>query len=146
MPGVKRGDMKLRTDIESPGARHRFQELQYGFHVVRHIKGLVQLLTIMLIRLGVPRIFFLQMRRILQQNSGEVDGSGIGEDGAAVTILDEHRQPTGVIQMRVRQHHVVDRLRINREWFEVSFVEFLRALKYAAIDEQAFARRFHEVF
>src|SRR5580704_10523968 len=44
------------------------------------------------------------------------------------------------------EHHEVDRLRINRQRLVVTFAEFLRTLKNAAIDEELFACSLHEIF
>src|SRR5271170_7378061 len=100
----------------------------------------------MLSWLGMERVFFLQMRRILEQNLGEIDRRRIGEDRSAITVFDEHRKPAGMVQMGMRQDHVINRLRINRERFKVSLAELLRTLKNSAIHEQPLAGYLDKIF
>src|SRR5580692_6802989 len=125
MPRIKRGDVKLRANIEGTGARHGFQQLQHGVDIVRHIERFVVFVVAVLTWLNVPRVFFLKMRGILEQNRSEIDSRRIGKDRASIPVLYEYRQPTGMVQVRMRQHQVVDRFWINGERFEVPLTEIL---------------------
>jgi hypothetical protein len=51
-----------------------------------------------------------------------------------------------VVQMCVRQHQIVDRLRIHWQWLEIPLAELLCALKNTAIDQQPFAACFDKIF
>ena len=93
----------------------------------------------------VQRVFLLQMCGVLQQQRGQLNRRGIGVDGPAIAIFHQTRQPARMVQVRVRQHHVINRLRIDRQRSLVAVAQFVRALKNAAIHQQPFAARFHQI-
>src|SRR6516164_9144111 len=96
--------------------------------------------------LRILRFFFLQVSRILQQNLRQLNRRRIRIDRLVVPIAHQHRQPSGVVQMRVRQHQVINRLRIDRQRIPVPLLQVIRALKQSAIHQQLLARRFHQIF
>ncbi len=59
----------------------------------------------------VASVFFLQMRGIPQQQRGQVYSGRICKDRAAVTGLHQHRKPAGVVEVRMRKHHIIKCLR-----------------------------------
>src|SRR6266705_6656922 len=86
------------------------------------------------------------MRGVLEQNGGQLDGGWVCKDRPAVAIFGQHWQPAGVIQVRVREHGVIDRFRVGRQRLVISVLQFLRPLKDAAIHQQPFARCLHQIF
>ena len=68
----------------------------------------------------VARVLFLEMPRIGQQNPRQVFGRLRTVDGARVALLHQDGQEPGMIEVRVRQHHGVERQRIERECFAVA--------------------------
>src|SRR5260370_913186 len=85
------------------------------------------------------------MRGILEQNGGQLDGGWVCKDRPAVAILGQHWQPAGVIQVRVGEHGVIDRFRIDRQRLVISVLQLLRPLKDAAIHQQPFARCLYQI-
>jgi hypothetical protein len=55
----------------------------------------------------------------------------------AVAVADEARKPTGVIEMSMREHRIVDGLGIDRERLPVALFQLVRTLEQPAIDKQA---------
>src|SRR6266446_3109742 len=86
------------------------------------------------------------MRGVLEQNGGQLDGGWVCKDRPVIAILGQHWQPAGVIQVRVREHGVIDRFRIDRQRLVISVLQFLRPLKDAAIHQQPFARCLYQIF
>ena len=62
---------------------------------------------------------------------------GGAEDAAAKTAGDQPRQVAAVIEVRVRQHHGVDALGIDRKRRPVPDAQLFQSLKQAAVDEHA---------
>src|SRR6266852_6673318 len=85
------------------------------------------------------------MRGVLEQNGGQLDGGWVCKDRPAVAILGQHWQPAGVIQVRVGEHGVIDRFRIDRQRLVISVLQLLRPLKDAAIHQQPFARCLYQI-
>ena len=86
---------------------------------------------------GVAGLLLLQVRRVRQQQRGEVPRAGGGEDGPVVAGAHQARQPAGVIDVGVRQHHHVDRLRLHRQRRPVALAQLLGALEQAAVHQHA---------
>ena len=98
------------------------------------------------LELRVLRLFFLQVRRIFQQNLGQLRRCRVRENRPAIAGLRQHRQPSGVIQVRVRQHRAVDRLGIDRQRVPVAVFQLPRALKKPAIHQQPLAGSLYQIF
>jgi len=82
---------------------------------------------------GVQRIFLLKVSGVLQQDGREFNRCWICEDRSAIARFRQHRQPSSVVQVRVSENEIVDRLRVNRQGLVVAVLEFLRTLKNSAI-------------
>jgi len=91
-------------------------------------------------------VLFLEVRGILEEDGGEFDGGWIGEDRAAIAVTNEAGKPAGVVEMRVGKDDVIDGCRFDRERLPVALLEIVGALKESAIDKQAFACGFDEIF
>ena len=86
---------------------------------------------------AIIRFFFLKMTRVGQQNSGEIHGSGRRVNRSFVTVRNEPRQVTGVIDVGVRQNDGVHRRRVHRRIFPVSQPQFFEALKQTAVEKNS---------
>src|SRR5437879_13417596 len=82
---------------------------------------------------SIVGFFFLKVSGIGQQNSGQVNSSGCCKDGTFITLRDEPRQITGVIDVRVCEYDRVDRFWIDRRRFPVPQSQLFRTLKKTAI-------------
>ena len=94
----------------------------------------------------VQRILLLQMSGVLQQNSRKLNRRRICEDWPAIARFRQHRQPSRVVQVRVRENEIVDRFRADWQRLVVAILQLLRTLKNPAVHQQAFARCFDEIF
>jgi hypothetical protein len=83
----------------------------------------------------VPRILFLNMRRVGQHQRAQVLGARRAENSPSISHGDKTRQIPAVIEVRVRQDDRVNRGRIDRERLPVAQPQLFQPLKQAAIDE-----------
>ena len=95
---------------------------------------------------SIVGFFFLKVSGIGQQNSGQVNSSGCCEDGTFITVRDEPRQITGVIDVRVCEYDRVDRFWIDRRRFPVPQSQFFRTLKKTAIKKNPAVLRLDQKF
>src|SRR5260370_1143722 len=86
------------------------------------------------------------MRGILEQNGGQLDGGWVCKDRPVIALLGQHWQPAGLIQVRVGEHGVIDRFRIDRQRLVISVLQLLRPLKDAASHQVPFARCLYQIF
>src|SRR6266704_2648305 len=95
---------------------------------------------------SIVGFFFLKVSGIGQQNSGQVNSSGCCEDGTFISVRDEPRQITGVIDVRVCEYDRVDRFWIDRRRFPVPQSQFFRTLKKTAIKKNPAVLRLDQKF
>ena len=81
------------------------------------------------------RVFFLQVAGIRKQDAAQIDGRLRGVDRAAVAFLHQSRNPTTVIEMRVRQNHRIDFIRWNGRLLPIPFAPLLLSLEESAVDQ-----------
>src|SRR3546814_12217595 len=68
---------------------------------------------------ALPIFLLGQARRIVQHHRQQIGGRALGPDRAAKPALHQHRQATAMIDMRMAQHHRIDRTeerRVGKEW------------------------------
>src|SRR5579862_7073724 len=103
-----RANRKLWADLESIGARN-FAELRESGLRFRHgVKRQRRLVSAVAFLGRIPRILFLQMRRVGKEQRTELTRSRIRINGPAEAVSDQPRNVAGVIDMRVRQQQPVD--------------------------------------
>ena len=85
----------------------------------------------------LPRVLFLDARRVRQHERAQVARARRAEDAAAKALADQPRQVAAVIEMRVREDDGVDRAGRDRERGPVAQPQLLEALEQAAVDENA---------
>jgi len=144
--GVVGVDVKLRADVEAAGARHELELLQDGLDLLGGIEGARIGVAGPVLALRAGSVFFLEVRGVLEKESGQLDGGLIGEDGAAVAVADEAGEPASVIEMRVREDGTVDGLGIDGKRLPVAILKIVGALEDAAIHEKALVGGFDEIF
>lgn len=86
---------------------------------------------------GVLGVLFLQMTGVGQQDAGEVHRRWGGIDRPGVSLFDEPRQISGVVEVGVGEHDGVDRRRIDGKRRPVSLPKRLVALKEATVDDDS---------
>src|SRR5437016_1384463 len=89
------------------------------------------------VTVGMARVFFLDVRRIWQDERAEIARARSAEDSAAESGADQARQVPAMIQMRVGEDHRVDAARIDRQRRPVPLAQLLQSLEEPAVDEHA---------
>ena len=87
---------------------------------------------------AVLRIPLCQVRRIRQQDSGQLAAGLLGEYRAAKTPLDQQRQPPAMVQVGVAQDDRVYLRCIKGKRITVAFFFFAAALDQAAVEQHLF--------
>ena len=88
----------------------RLNELLHALGVLDGVERLdrwtarAQVLAVLVLGVGL-----LNVRRILQHDAEELRREAGGDDLALESVLDEQRQTAGVVDVRVRHEHAVDR-------------------------------------
>src|SRR6266581_7699575 len=77
----------------------------------------------------------LQLRRIEEDETRELDRAGRHVHEAVEAVRDQMGDEPTVIQVRVGQEHRVDLLRVVREWQSVTHGLVRTSLEHPAIDE-----------
>ncbi len=144
--GVVGLDVKVGRDVEAAVARHGAEEFEDRIDIVGGVErnGIGMLAP--LVANGVGGVFFLEVGGIFEEESGELDGGGIGENGFVEATADEDGEPAGVVEMGVSEDGEVERFGIDGKRIPVAILEVAGALEKAAIDEQALASGLDEIF
>ncbi len=93
----------------------------------------------------LARVFFLDVRRVGQDQRAELFRRWRAEDPAAKAGGHEPRQISAVIKVRMGQDDGVDGGRVDRQRLPVAEPQVLQALKQPAIDEDTPAADLEEV-
>jgi hypothetical protein len=70
-----------------------------------------------------------------QHDLGEVGGAGRAEHAAAEALPDQARQEAAMVEVRMREHHRVERLGLERHRLPVALPNLLQSLKHAAVEQ-----------
>ena len=97
------------------------------------------------VTVGVARVFFLDVRRVWQDERAEIARAGRAEDSTAESGADQARQVPAMIQMRVGEDHRVDAARIDRQRRPVPLAQLFEALEEPAVDEHAMISEIDQV-
>jgi hypothetical protein len=94
---------------------------------------------------SAPGLLLMKVRRVQQHEAREFARGGSGDDLTAEAPLDEQRNTSAVIEVRVGEKQIVDLGRIETKGTGILLVEFATALKQAAVDQNAAAGTVHHV-
>src|SRR5581483_7659922 len=108
------------------------QAIQRFLEGVQRQCGIVLRLVMLVIE---RRVFFLQMAGIRKQNSAQVYGGRSRVDPSPKTLLNQARNPSAVVEVRMSEDHRVNISGRNRRWLPVSFSPLFRPLEQAAVDQ-----------
>src|SRR5919204_5949643 len=86
---------------------------------------------------GALRELGLQLRRVEEHETGELDSGGRCIDRTGETLRDEMRDEAAVIEVRVRQYEGVDVARVVREGEPIALGLVRAALEHPTVDEHA---------
>src|SRR6185436_8275359 len=81
--------------------------------------------------IAIVSIFFLQTASVRQQDLQQVGSATRAVNWSTKALSDQARQVAGVIDVRVRDQHGVERVRIERRILPVALAQFLQALKHS---------------
>ena len=93
----------------------------------------------------VTRVGFLDHRRVEQHRRREIARRGRRVDGPVEAVAAQQRQRARVVDVRVRQHHRVERPPVDRDVAVLLERLAAAALKEAAVEQHRGARRAQEV-
>src|SRR2546430_7590006 len=147
MPRIKRLHTKLRRHIESTAARHRRQPAQHRLHIFARVQR-PDICCVAVLRLSPRafRVFFLQMPRIFQRKRRQFNRRLVRINLVLIAVARQARQPSRMVQVRMRQHAIINRRGTRRQRLEITLLQFARPLKYSAVDQQLLPRRLHQIF
>ena len=91
------------------------------------------------------RVGLLNVRRVAQDQVGEVAGRRRAEDGAAVAVFGQQRKPARVVEVGVRGDYGAELLGYDRPEIAVARVGRLAPLEHPEIDEDAGAIGLDEI-
>ena len=98
-----------------------------------------------LMPVGVPGIFFLDVRRIGEHQGAEVACAGGAEDSALEALRDEPRQVAAVVEVGVGEDDRVDARRVDRQRLPVPFAQLLEPLEQPAVDQHTVCARLDQI-
>ena len=124
-------------------ARNFAELFQCGLRFRNRIQRQWRLVLAVAFLRDVLRVLFLQVGRVGKQELAKFVCRCVRVKRATISQAHESRNVTGVVDVRVRQHHPVDGRRINGRLVPVALLELVRALKQAAVHQQSLAFRFH---
>ena len=94
---------------------------------------------------GPLRVLLLQVGGVGQHHREQVRRAGRAIHRAAELLSGEERQVSGVVDVRMRQHHRIERRRIDDALAPVPLAQLLHALEQAAVEQDAAAADGEEV-
>jgi hypothetical protein len=134
--GLQELDANARQDLEARAvgmAAHRPDRRRHVLDVVGRLRVAVDAALL----LEVEQILGLEMRRVGEQDLGEVPGRGRAVDRTAVAFAQHPRQRAAVVDVGVAQHDGVDRPRVERQLAVGCIRHGARALHEPAVQEDS---------
>ena len=117
--------------------RNCLQQCQRRFSIFFRVKRERGRVTRCLVAIAVVGFFFLEAGGVGKQYAQEFGGAARAINRPAETLLDEARKIAGVIDVRVREQHRIDRGRRKRRRFPIPLTQRPRALEETAINQHA---------
>ena len=143
MPGIGEGELDPGQHLDALLIGRRLEERHGGLHIVHGVQrpfgghGLAALLRA---SHRIREIIFLDPGAVLEHDGAEVASGRRAPDGAFEALGHQTGQQAAVVDVRMAQHHGIDRLRIESEApvavLPIAVREGL-ALEHAAIEEHA---------
>jgi hypothetical protein len=112
MPRVQELHREVLSQMGDPPVRHADHQILHRDRVRQGVQRLAFRARLSL-PLQVLVVFLLDLRRIREHDGAEVAGSRGRVDRPVKSLAHQERQPAGVVDMRVAQHHAVDPPRVE---------------------------------
>lgn len=90
-------------------------------------------------------LFFMEMRRVEQDQTRQVTRGGCADDFALEAAFHQERNPAAVIEMRVGQKESIDRSRIEPKGFGVLLMKLPATLEHTAINQNLSVATRHQM-
>ncbi len=135
MAGLQETGADSRRQLLPFFVANRPQEADRPFGVGGAVKGQGRPVLGEPLAIGVICFLFLDLRRIHQQDFGEIPGGPGAMDRTAETFPNQFREITGMIDMGVGEQEMVDPLGLEIRALPVEKTEFLEALEQAGINQ-----------
>ena len=148
MAGVVEGGRRAAIEFQGVAVVGRF-EAGHGpidvFHAIQDRLGVTSAASFLEVPFSLERgVFRLDLRRIAEDQLGEVGRGRRGEDLAAETLADQLGNQSAMVEMGMGQQQNVDLLGLDRAGLPVA-VEKIPLLKHPAIDEDSRAIGFEVI-
>ena len=102
--GAAEGDAHTGQHLDRAIEGERLQLSQRLLRLRSRVQGERGLVLAVAALVGDPRVLFLQVRAVREEQGGEVAGALGAQDAPDQALPDEPRQVSGVIDVRMRQH------------------------------------------
>ena len=145
MAGIAQGQAQPRQDLAGLAIRQRAHQSHHRTDVAAGEQRLVMgvaAATMLVVALG---IHLGQRGGVFEHDAQQVGGGFLRVDGPTKPAFHQHREPAAMVDMRVTQHHRVERGGVETESFGIARLVGLAALDHAAVQQQPVARREHLV-
>ena len=113
----------------------RLQQPECTGGIRRRIERQGRLVLRVAVPVGVGRVLFLDLGRIGQYQCAQVARARRAIDPPSEPLCHQARQVAGMIEVRMRQDHRMNRRGFNREWAPVALAQGLQPLKETAVNE-----------
>ena len=138
-------DFHPRDDRHRAVVAHGLQLRQRAPRVGDAIEGLRRIVLRVMALVGPPRVFFLEVRRVHEDQVREILRAARAEHATPEALLDKPRQVPDVIQMRVREHDGIDGVGLDRQVVPIAPAQLVAALEEAAVHKHAVAAGLDEM-
>ena len=149
MPGVDELDFDSRHARDN---RHgtvvtdRLQPIERARGIDRRVERFRGDVLGVAVLVCLPRILFLNARRVREHERAQVTRAGRAKDAATKALPDEPRKVPTVIEMSMREDDSVDPRRIDRKGRPIPKAQLFEALKEAAVDENPMVAKVEQMF
>ena len=134
---VADSDARVLGEVHHLAVIERAQLPRGLFRVSRRVEGQSRLVLAVPLLVRKVRILLLQVGGIQQRDFGELACRRRGPYRPVVSVAYEAREHSDVIDVGVRQEHVVQRRGLHRKGLPILQAQILRSLKHAAVHHEA---------
>src|SRR5262252_603578 len=145
MAGVDELDLHTMHDRDGPLVSDRLQSSQRPRRIEGRVERKRRRVFCVALSVCPSRVFFLNLRRVREDEGAEISRARRTEDAALEALRDESWQIAAVIEMRMCQHDRVDLRRVDWERRPVSESQLLQSLEQTAVDQYAVVTEIEQV-
>lgn len=145
MAGIAQRDVHAGQDRRALVVGQRAHLLHGGVHILLGEQRLRLRLATAAMTVGALGLRFRQRSRVQQHDRQQLGAGTLRMDRTAEPALDQQRQPPDVVDVRVAQHHRVERGGVERERLGVARLRLTATLDQPAVEQDALASGLDEM-